>query len=916
MTGIIIHFGYDFDGPVYLSPPGLRAGEYFAGPQKLLAWLEHQLGLSGHPENTDYLRIELYRQALGQHLIDAESAGSGERPFYEKSFASDRFATAAALLGWRDELLLASGGMAPLLENMALKDAMPARLATLSAVETIFRKKLADPEIGVRAPGFADRFVQALDALRTREVPVLHLNLYEPLSLQEPYMRLLIDAFSRKNIEIREVEDGCAANPATNLGRLQGMLAHSALPEMSAPSGADDYSILVLHARRDSDAAVHLAKILRANPSFQPALLIPGMNLLLEKALSLEGFPALGMLSASLARPSLQVLKLAPAFLWEPVDVFKIMEFVTLPVKPLEAGLALEIARVLAEKPGLFSDTWFAAVYGYLERGEVPDEARAQYEFWFDRRRYPANATAPKREAIAIYNYLHEWALDHYEATDNANASLLVLAEQARRIRDLLETLPEQRLTFLELERIVRTIYEPSPVQPDTAETGRFDCIHQTGAFAAPAEALVWWNCLHQNATPAPDKWQRPEREFLEKAGIALGTQRRESRLAQLLHIRPVLRCTRRLVLVVPEQADGAETVPSLLLGDIEAGFSDRSRFTFHLDNPADRARLGAILSVPDAVPLSLRPERRPRPSLQIGRPELINAVEYDTPTNLENLFYYPHRWFFKQQMRLYPSNLLSVTGDNTLFGNLAHRMFEKLLKEDLAGLDRRAVQEWIDHEAGDMLPREGATLLLYGREPERNAFLNRVKNAAWGLVSLLRSNGWVVAHTELALEGEFAGRPVRGKADLVLRRDDELAIVDLKWSGARRRRELIRNNEDLQLVLYAKMLPPPDKWPHTAYFVLEEGKMIARNARAFREAVIAGQVEEDHGAACAAIYERMEKTFHWRMEQIAQGQIELRTERTAAELEAIYEGQLFDLLEMKNEDARWDDYHTLIGAG
>lgn len=914
MKGILLHFGYDFDGPVYAGQPGLRSGEYFAGPQKLLSWLEHQLGLSGHPENTDYLRIELYRQALGQHLIDAES--SAHQPFYEKSFASDRFATAAALLGWRDELLLASGGRAPLFDGIPLNVDMPPRLATLSALESLFQKKLADPETGARAPGFADRFVRVLDALQTRQVPLARLHLYEPLALQAPHLRLLIDVFSRNGIEVLEMDSGCAADPASNLGKLQNMLARAVIPEKNTAAAPDDYSILVLHSRRDSDAAVWLAKILRANPSFQPTLLIPGMNLLLEKALNLEGLPALGMLSASLARPSLQVLKLAPAFLWEPVDVFKIMEFVTLPLKPLEAGLSLEIARVLAERPGLFSDTWFAAVYGYLEQGEVPDEARAQYEFWFDRRRYPANATAPKREAITIYNYLHEWALDYFEATDNSNSSLLVLAEQARRIRDLLETLPEHRLTFLELERIVRTIYEPAPVQPDSAETGRFDCVHQTGAFAASADALVWWNCIHQNMTPGPDKWQQEERDFMEVLGINLATQRSESRLKQLLHIRPVLRTTHKLILMTPEQADGAEAVPSLLLGDIEAGFPDRRHFTFRLDDPADRKRLGAILSVPESASLPLRPERRTRPSLQTDRPELIANVEYETPTNLESLFYYPHRWFFKQQLRLYPSSLLSVTGDNTLFGNLAHRMFEKLLKENISGLDRRAVQDWIDREAGDMLPREGATLLLYGREPERNAFLNRVKNAAWSLVSLLRSNGWEVAHTELGLEGEFAGTPVRGKADLVLRRDDELAIVDLKWSGARRRRELIRNNEDLQLVLYAKLLPPPEQWPHTAYFVLEEGKMIARNARAFREAVVAGQAEEDHGAACAAIYERMEKTFRWRMEQIAKGQVELRTERTAAELEAIYEGQLFELLEMKNEDARWDDYRTLIGTG
>lgn len=915
MTGFVLHFGCDFDGPVYAAHTPLRAGEFFAGPKKVLYWLESQLGMSGYSDNTDYLRIELYRQALGQHLLETEQRPTAAEPlFYEKSFAADRFATAAALLGWRDELLLSAPDQESVFEKMVRSGSAPPRLATLAAVGTLFRQKLADPGTGALALGFADRFAQALNALENREIPLTKMWLYEPLPLQAPHIRRLVGLLSRKKIEIETIQVKGAAKPGTTLARLQNSLAGRQADAASQPAAASDHSLLILKSRRDSDAAVFLSKILRSNPALQPVFLIPEMNLTLDRAMNLEGFPALGVLSASLARPSLQVLKLAPAFLWEPVDVFKIMEFVTLPVKPLDAGLALEIARVMAEKPGLFSDTWFAAVYGYLEQGEVSDEARAQYEFWFDRRRFPANATAPKREAIAIYNYLHEWAFQYFEETDNTNTSLLVLAEQARRIRDLLETLPEQRLTFLELERIVRTIYEPSPVQFGAAEVGRCAYVHQAGALAAQADTLIWWNCLYENMTPPPDKWQADERQFLTEQGCALSTPRRESQLKQLLQLRPVLQTAGRLILTVPEQADGTETVQSLLLGDIEASIPNHRDFTFCIDDEKDRERLTAILSFPCPEALPVHPGARTRPMVHIARPELIGTSEYETPTNLESLFYYPHRWFFRQQLRLYPSSLLSVTGDNTLFGSLAHRFFEKLLKEDLRGIDRQAVQEWVDREAAELLPREGATLLLYGREPERNAFLSRVKNAAWSLVSLLRSNGWEVAHTELALEGSFGGMPVRGKADLVLRRDDELAIVDLKWSGARRRKELIQNGEDLQLVLYAKLLPPPEQWPHTAYFILEDGKMIARNAAAFKEAMVAGRGGEDHAAACQSIFEKMEKTFAWRMDQIRRGALELRTGRTAAELEALYEGQLFDLLEMKTEDARWDDYRTLIG--
>ena len=93
----------------------------------------------------------------------------------------------------------------------------------------------------------------------------------------------------------------------------------------------------------------------------------------------------------------------------------------------------------------------------------------------------------------------------------------------------------------------------------------------------------------------------------------------------------------------------------------------------------------------------------------------------------------------------------------------------------------------------------------------------------------------------------------------------------------------------------------------------MEEGKIIARNNRAFKEALIAGN-HEDHGAICAHIYAKMERTFDWRLGQIKKGLVELRNARTASELDAQYAEQLFDLLEMRTEDNRWDEYRSLIG--
>jgi hypothetical protein len=166
----------------------------------------------------------------------------------------------------------------------------------------------------------------------------------------------------------------------------------------------------------------------------------------------------LGILSASLARPSLQILKLIPAFLWRPIDPFKIMEFVSLAVKPLADDLAELIAVQMAQKPGLNSDSWRFMIRNYfseLQKRSAHDpnidanEIEKQYKFWFERKRYDANKTVPVKEVIEIFDYLAKWAFGVFEDGKGKNTSLQVLSGQARRIVEMLEAQPksESQLT-------------------------------------------------------------------------------------------------------------------------------------------------------------------------------------------------------------------------------------------------------------------------------------------------------------------------------------------------------------------------------------------------------------------------------------------------------------------------------------
>lgn len=889
-------FGMSLDEQPLPMPTGSSGGLTHCGPQGLLQTLETQLGLSGQPKDNDYLRIEEYRQALRLYLEQQPDT------FFARAFAADQFATATNLLQRRDELLLAGW-------DFQLQLDTPPRLRALAEVEQCFTDGRLE-----RSAGFADRFQLVHQKLGQRNITVTEIEHVEPAELLPPHYRRLLQQLSELGVRIHQRPERNISGD-TDLARFQQALQQ---PGKAKVSIQGDGSLLLLRGQRDSSLAIYLAQLLRRTPSFRPAMLIEDKCQALGHALELEGLPSLGLLSASLARPTLQVLKLATVFLWKPIDPYKIMEFVSLSVKPLERELANRIAEVMAQTPGIDGDSWKRIIARYFD--EVQDtpayeKANDQYQFWFRRQRYDISGRVPKSEAIGVYDYLSVWAKRCFEDEGSQNNSLLILHQQARRIKEMLETLPEEWLSNLELERIVRTIYEPAPVQLRKRECGFLPYTGQAGAVCDSVPELVWWNFTQGETEHFFSRWYEPERHYLEQLRIPLQGPTAENQLQLWQRKRPMLNTTGRLVLIIPQFADGQERTPHPLMGDLDAKCEGLDRITFDADTTTTQPLFERLFQLPAHTELPLRQLGQPKPFIQICRHlDRLKQRETESFSSLRDLFYYPYQWVFRHKVRLRQTALLSIVQDHTLMGNLSHRFFERLLEqESIHRWTQEQVEAFIDAEAGKLLSEEGAVLLMYGREPERISFLQKIKRSAWSLIRHLQENGWEVEATEQGLEGEMFGLGIAGRADLLLKRGDERAVLDLKWRGARRREQLIRNEEDLQLVLYAKMAGAGQSWAHTAFFIMENGAVVARNNRAFQG--INGVVPDaDFVEVNQRILQRMEATFRWRMAQIERGQVEVRCAQTQAAIEEAYsEDPLLDILEMKDEDAPFDDYRALI---
>ncbi|RMF25635.1 MAG: hypothetical protein D6765_10190 [Bacteroidetes bacterium] len=467
-------------------------------------------------------------------------------------------------------------------------------------------------------------------------------------------------------------------------------------------------------------------------------------------------------------------------------------------------------------------------------------------------------------------------------------------------------------------------MYEPAPVQFLPREAGHLPYATHPGAVLESTPALLWWTFTQQEPTHFFSRWYEQERAYLEEAGVRLMSPREENLLLNLHRRRPLLSVEERLLLVLPERLEGRAVQPHPLLGDLGAAFESLAPITHTLQSPAPteaEARQGAMarhFRLPEPHRLEPQPLPRPRPYLEI--PQVAGfAREKETPSSLEALVYYPYQWVFRHRLQLQKATVLSVVEERTLLGNLAHRLFELLLQEEeLWQAEKPTLDAYVDEVAQRLLAQEGAVLLLYGREPDRVAFVRRLQYAAWSLLSTLRDNGWSVAGIEREVEGTFAGLQVRGRADLLLQRNEELAVVDLKWRGESYRRELLRNNEDIQLSLYAYLLRPSLENVHSAYFIMQNGRWLARNRLAFHEAQALAP-DEDHRALMSQLLERLQRTLRWRRSQLDRGWVEVRCQQTAPLLDDFYANHPddgfhpLDLLEMKSEDAPFDDFRTLI---
>jgi RecB family exonuclease len=637
--------------------------------------------------------------------------------------------------------------------------------------------------------------------------------------------------------------------------------------------------------------------------------------------------PVSGRSDRSPWRPATQLLRLALSLLWDPLDPYRLLEFLTHPLCPVGQPIRGRLAKVVAQAPGIHGADWERTVEraraeAVVSAGGDPgagEAVQAQVDTWIAVSRFGHMPGAPTRVLAEHCRRVAGWAAERGRAPglgDAQRQSFLAAQQQAVGAAQALEALATSgasTLPRLQLDRLIDQVTAVGTARPGAEEEcGHVHLLGQAGAAIDAVPRIWWWDFC---APVLPRRWPWTPSELAQLRGRradlpGVGTALRLSARAWL---RPFLAAKEQLMLVMPRRRAGEPFVPHPLWDRIVALASQTPPPSVDVDRALESGDLPHWLSLRWS-----RVTHRPLPSLRrwwrLADGRQLTGRSVESFSSLESFVNAPHRWVLRYKARLEPGSLAAIPEGNRQRGALLHRLVEWLFSSgelDWRTADPEALRRWVDDRLPVLLQQEGANYLLPGKRREVEELRATAVAAAWALLGHLRGAGVGAVRVEAPVAGRFRGGRLAGRIDLMVSgKSAGEAVVDLKWGGFNHRCAELSENRHLQLAAYAAMRGQlTGCWPDQAYFVLEEGRMAAQDGRYFPRADRCAPAGDRAGAL--DLWAAFEQTWAWRREQLDRGCIELNVEGTTPD-EASKPPQ--GALPVTRANDRFDDYIRLLG--
>lgn len=692
---------------------------------------------------------------------------AGHKPFFEESFSKDELGVAGELLRWRDALVLT--GWTP---EIPCEGPVAYKFRDLALVERRFK-----------TPGESDRWwalTQAKGYLAGSTVEVR-----VPKSALERVIIIALEA-SGAVISYAEEHNGEELNLKASVKALQFR------------NQSDAYRWISGQDIKDGTLVVN-----RNNKSLNDVLRAMGKPLV--KSDYRDSNPL-----------TIQLFKLGFGLFSERVDIKTLVAYLNIPVNPLPFKGRKELLNLLTSQGG-YGENW----------NEVLTEYEIKSPAVVDAPNPPAKA---RLDAVKAYSdELKDWARRYAQMLQNEAknpdlmSQLLSLAEMCEALDSVLETTPEE-FPYEQLEHYVDGIYSACSFPDEKAQVGSFDIIGDVRAIVEGPRKLIWLDCNADTTGKYPLFFlSRAEMDYLQGQGVTLVDDETFVRTSSLAVKRALESVQEEIVFAICRKVRGERSDEHPIWTEIKA-----KEIPYTLDENPEMPT-GNVLPVQklQAPPFEFKLEEG------IVIPERPHGESY---SSIETLIQRPIDYVLDYVLKLRENDILQLADMRTVKGNVAHAVIEKVMID----LRDKRIREYTDEKLSVIIDEKAISsgVLLYGSKVEYDSFKLKLIQSVKTLLDIVIDNDLEVFDCEHYIEvtlpevveedgtvrsiGKFNAR-----IDLLLQdANKDFVVLDLKWSESSRYRIKVKNQEDLQLQLYAAALEaayPEHKVLGCGYYVIPQ---------------------------------------------------------------------------------------------
>lgn len=797
--------------------------------------------------------------------------GSNPDNIVARSFELSPLSTARALLQWRDSLRMAGW-------NFQCAD-MRSRLGALAGIESCRV-----------VTGVADRLTDIVSILQAAEHSFTDTEVVLAVEqcLMRPAIQRLLAELQRHGATVTVLS--YAADNDTALGQVRRRLRHNSVQDGGKLKLTPDGTLRVL----EFDTLMHHDQYMAVRESSrQCCVWINPRSKETDNRLIAINRPTVGSSFRSASRV-LDMLPLALSLYDEPLNIYKIVEWLSAPVHPLPARFRYALAQEIVNTGGFVNEPCMDIVNRYVE-GDFepePDEPLAADKLAKKRaaREFNVEAYIPyisgnradvARAACRTLVNLASWARQRPNALpdgDEKEALSMQLYALADSIDTLMMLSEDEGIAFdMDLARKwVNDIPLDIQLPHCPAQVGATFSVDNPHDVAAVAKRILWSGMAYEEPEPFDCDFLLPGEVAMLGDGVYIWNRQDEGRYRYMMSIMPFLLAGESLELAYAVKHQGVHLIPHpliTLLATLIDGFTD---------SYVERPSLDADKTCPvERVCNSVQKAHH-----TFGNASAIKLPVMASPTMLENFTMHPFDYMFERILGYRSTGLRALSPLQTTKGNVAHAVIAQLFSpaEGAAHAAAAEIRERFGrcfeaafrHAVNDC----GAILLLPENSLEKDQMKRQLRHCIESLIDIIDTNALRVEKCEWEASrfidihgtGQVADEAdIHGRMDMVLTdAQGHHVIIDMKWtSSPRYYKSRLEENRSIQLAAYAHILANSGTKARTGYFVMPQGRLITTAGFAgSRVEVVSPQSVHD-------IMDQVLNSFRFRCHQLQTGVLE-----------------------------------------